>query len=157
MAIDVRPATPADAAALALVNIRSIREVCGKDYPDPAHLDQWCANKTVENFTTWMADPNQRMFAGLVDGVIAGVGVVQIEKGWVYMLYLAPEALGAGLGKALLATMEAEARAHGHTVLGLEATTTARAWYLRQRFVELGEVDVRGYPAYRMEKLLAPA
>jgi hypothetical protein len=72
--VAVRLAEPADAAALAAANIRSIREVCGQDYPDPAHLDRWCANKTAENFTTWMLDPDQRVFAGLVDGSWRGSG-----------------------------------------------------------------------------------
>jgi putative acetyltransferase len=155
MPIDVRPAVPDDAAALAAVNIRSIREVCGPDYDDPAHLDAWCANKTPENFRTWMGNAHQRTFTGLLDGTIAGVGLIDVEKGYIHMLYLAPEALGQGLGRALLRVMEQAASDAGHRTLGLHATITARAFYERQGFRHLGEELVRGKPSYKMEKTLA--
>ncbi len=85
---------------------------------------------------------------------MAGVGTMSVAKGFVHILYLVPEALGTGLGKALLARMEAEARAHGFATLGLESTITARGFYLKQGYRELGETEVRGWPAYRMEKAL---
>jgi GNAT superfamily N-acetyltransferase len=155
MPIDVRPAVPDDAAALAAVNIRSILEVCGPDYHDPAHLDAWCANKSPENFQKWMGNAHQRTFTGLLDGVIAGVGLIDVEKGHIHMLYLAPEALGRGLGRALLREMEQAAAEAGHRTIGLHATITARGFYERQGFRNLGEELVRGKPSYKMEKALA--
>jgi GNAT superfamily N-acetyltransferase len=155
MAIIVRPAVPDDAVALAAVNIRSIREVCGPDYDDAAHLDDWCANKTPENFRKWMDNAHQRTFTGLLDGTIAGVGLIDVERGYVHMLYLVPEALGRGLGRALLRAMEQAAAEAGHGTIGLHATITARAFYERQGFTHLGEELVRGKPSYKMEKTLA--
>lgn len=154
MGIHVRAAEEADAAGLAEVNIRSIQEVCGKDYPDPAHLDRWCANKTEENFRQWMAEPQMRVLAGMVGDRLGGIGMIDLEKGYVHMLYLVPEALGHGLGKAMLAEMERLARAQGHAKLALHSTITARTFYEAQGFQTLAEVEKLGYPSYQMEKAL---
>jgi GNAT superfamily N-acetyltransferase len=154
MSIHVRLAEEADAAGLAAVNIRSIREVCGKDYQDPDHLDRWCANKTEENFRKWMAEPQMRVLAGLVDDRLGGIGMIDLEKGYVHMLYLVPEALGHGLGKAMLAEMERLARAHGHGKLELHSTITARTFYEAQGFQNLAQVEKHGYPSFQMEKAL---
>lgn len=154
MGIHVRQAVEADAAGLAEVNVRSIREVCGKDYADPDHLDRWCANKTPENFRTWIAEPDSRVLAGLVDDRLAGIGMIDLEKGYVHMLYLVPEALGHGLGKAMLKEMERLAREHGHTKLELHATITARTFYEAQGFRNLAQIEKHGYPSFHMEKAL---
>jgi GNAT superfamily N-acetyltransferase len=154
MTIQVRVAREEDAETLAEVNIRSIREVCGPDYPDPAHLDDWCANKTPENFRKWIAQSHTRVLAGLVGDRIGGIGMVDLEKGFVYMLYLVPEALGHGLGKAMLAEMERLAAAAGRTKLELQSTITARTFYESQGYTNLGEVEHRDKPSYKMEKAL---
>ena len=156
MGIQVRVAEEADAEALCEVNIRSIREVCGPDYNDPDHLDQWCANKTPENFRKWIADPGSRVLAGVVGDRIGGIGMVDLAKGFIYMLYLAPEALGHGLGKAMLAEMERLAVAAGRTRMELQSTITARTFYEAQGYTNTGEIEHRGKPAYQMHKILSP-
>lgn len=149
----VRPATPEDAEALCDVNVRSIREVCGRDYTRE-RLDAWCANKRPESYRQWLADPKLRLYAGELDGRVAGVALLD-TNGWVFLLYVAPEALGTGLGKALLHHLEEQARTLGLDRLQLKSTITARAFYERQGYANLGPSEDET-PSYRMEKALRP-
>lgn len=151
MSLHVRPATPGDAPKLCEVNTRSIREICGKDYA-PDRLDTWCANKVPGNYLKWLADPKLRLYAGELDGRVAGVGLLDVN-GWIFLLYVEPEALGTGLGKALLQHMEQEARGMGLSRLMLKSTITARAFYASQGYVDLGPTGDE-IPSYRMEKQL---
>ncbi|MDB5096816.1 MAG: family N-acetyltransferase [Cyanobacteria bacterium RYN_339] len=151
MTLNIRPATVEDAPALCDVNLRSIREICGKDYP-PDRLDTWCANKVPGNYLKWLADPKLRLYAGERDGRVAGVGLLDVN-GWIFLLYVEPEALGSGLGKALLAHMEQEARAMGLGRLQLKSTITARDFYARQGYEDLGPTGDE-IPSFRMEKAL---
>ena len=149
--IEVRPAVPDDAPALCDVNIRSIREICAPDYP-PERVETWCANKVPANYLKWLADPKLRLYTGLLEGRIAGVALLDIN-GWVFLMYVAPEALGQGLGKAMLHRLEDDARALGLTQLQLKSTITARAFYERQGYANLGPTQDE-IPSFRMEKPL---
>ena len=54
----VRDALPEDAAAAVAVLRASIAELCVADHQnDPASLERWLRNKTVQNFVAWLADP----------------------------------------------------------------------------------------------------
>ena len=150
--LEVRAALPEEAAALCDVNVRSIRELCGPDYA-PEVLERWCAHKRPESFLRWLHDPKLRLYTGLLDGRIAGVALLDVN-GWVFLLYLLPEALGHGLGKAMLRHVEAEARRYGVTTLQLKSTITARAFYERQGYTNLGPTGDE-IPSFRMEKALA--
>jgi GNAT superfamily N-acetyltransferase len=143
---------PEDVPALCDVNIRSIREVCARDYSEES-LEDWCANKVPETYLGWLANPKLRLYTGLYAGKVAGVGLFD-TNGWIFLLYVAPEALGTGLGKALLVAMEAQARELGLPTLRLRSTLTARAFYESQGYVNLGFVDGER-PAYEMEKVIS--
>lgn len=147
----VRPAVDADVEALCEVNVRSIREICAPDYP-PERVESWAGHKTPESFRRWLADPKLRLYAGELEGRIAGVALLDVN-GWVFLLYVVPEALGAGLGKAMLRHLEAEARGLGLGKLALKSTITAREFYERQGYANLGETGDE-IPSYRMEKQL---
>ena len=154
MPIEVRHAIPDDAEALTEVNIRSIREICGAtgDYT-PEQLAFWVSNKTPTQFLKWMANEDMRLYTGLIDDVVSGVGLLDLS-GQILLLYLVPEAQGKGLGKALLQEMENEARYWDLSKLALESTTVARAFYESQGYRNLGPSS-RKMPAFRMEKTLA--
>lgn len=157
VAVQVRLATPGDAPTLCDVNIRSIREVCGPDYP-PSVMDGWLANKTPGAFAAWADHPELRLYAGLLEGRIAGVALLRVAGapaapgvGVVQLLYVAPEALGTGLGKAMLARLEATARAAGLARLQLKSTLTAREFYVRQGYQDDGLAEGR-IPGHAMWK-----
>lgn len=136
--IEVRHAVPDDAEALTEVTIRSILEICGVsgDYT-PEQIEAWVENKTPTNFLKWMASPDLRLYAGLLDGTIAGVGMFSLD-GEIELLYLVPEARGHGLGRALLSEIESEAEFLELSPLRLNATTVAVAFYERHGYRNLG-------------------
>ena len=149
--LTVRLATAADAEALCVVNVRSIVEICGKDY-SAERVMAWCANKQPASYLKWLADPKLRLYAGEIDGVVAGVALLDIN-GWVFLLYVTPETLGAGLGKAMLRRLEEDAVALGLERLQLKSTVTAREFYERQGYTNHGPSDDE-MPSFRMEKWL---
>lgn len=132
----IRRATRDDAAQACQVLIRSIREVCAKDYGyDEAILTPWCANKTVENVTAWIISPEHYFPVAEVSPLgIVGVGLLSVAAGQIALCYLVPEVLHQGVGKRLLTAMEAQAKAAGHTQVTLTSSITARDFYLRNGY-----------------------
>lgn len=150
--IEVRHALPEDAEALAEANIRSIREICGASGAyTPEQIAWWVENKVPTNYLKWMANSDLRLYTGLVDGAIAGVGMVDIDEGEIQLLYLVPEAQGRGLGAELLQTMEDEARFLGLGQMRLNSTVGALSFYARHGYRNLGP-EAHPLPSFRMEK-----
>ncbi|MBI2069005.1 MAG: GNAT family N-acetyltransferase [Elusimicrobia bacterium] len=155
MAVEVRVASPKDAADLARVNRRSILEICAKDYPG-VDLSAWVENKTPENFRKWEGDSDKTVVTGLLDGKIHGVGLLK-HDGWIKLCYVSPEALGKGLGKAILQFMETEAKTKGIKTIKLESTITAKDFYLRNGYKQGPKESCSACPgikAFPMEKTL---
>src|SRR4051794_21035352 len=69
--------------------------------------------------------PNVRFFVAYIDGAAVGCGAVSLFDGYaeVKRMYTCAAARGRGVGKALLAHIEQEARIAGKAVLRLETGT----------------------------------
>lgn len=136
----IRTARHEDAAKICDVLIRSVREICIKDHNhDEEIIQSWCGNKTPENVENWIADPfGYLVVAEAASSGIVGVAMYNRSAAKITLLYLAPEGLRQGLGTELLATLEAEARRLNHHEIELESTTTAREFYQRHGYQELG-------------------
>lgn len=90
-----------------------------------------------------LADPARHfveLLVAEVDGRVAGCGGLKRgdgKTGWILRMYLAKEARGRGLGKALLARLEDKARSLGMTRLMLESSRRyqdALGLYVRSGF-----------------------
>ena len=132
----IRRATREDAAHTYQVLVRSVREICAKDYGhDQALLAWWCANKTVETVTEWILHPaHYFLVAEVPPHGIVGVGLLDMPTGEIVLCYIVPEVLHQGVGKRLLSALEQQARALGHAHVGLESSITARDFYLRNGY-----------------------
>ena len=125
----VRAARPADADAAAAVLRGSITESCRADHQgDPATLGQWLANKTPEDFGTWLEHEDNYCVVAALEGPVCGVGLVN-RGGEIMLCYVAPEAQRRGVGRALYTALEAKARAWGLASLHLSSTLGARRFY----------------------------
>jgi GNAT superfamily N-acetyltransferase len=133
MELVVRRASSKDSADLARLTIRSIREICAKDYAD-ADLSSWLENKTPANFSAWAKSKDHSLYVAECQGIPSGVGLFS-HDGWIRLCYVLPEALKKGAGRALMAAMEAEACKRGLKRLELESTRTALKFYLRLGYV----------------------
>jgi|SRR5215813_6346910 len=98
----IRDAKQDDAINGCEVLRRSIAELCVADHKnDPAILGKWVGNKTLKNFSDWMAqDGNSRLVAAQDDQILA-VGSVT-DNGLITLLYVSPDARFCGISKALL-------------------------------------------------------
>lgn len=151
---EVRLARLEDAAALCAAHVRSIEAFCAKDYP-AEQVASWVAPKTPAFFARLLQDPGLRLWAGCWQGQVLGVACLD-RNGWIMLLYVAPEAVGKGLGAGLLHAMEHEAWRLGLPELRLKATVTAASFYRQAGYTDLGRgVDGVGKACHRMRKALA--
>jgi len=139
MGIEIRAATADDAADACRVLRRSITECCSVDHRnDPDVLAGWLGNKTPDNVASWIASPSNHTVVALRDGELVGVALVT-QAGKLSLCYVVPEALHAGMGKAMLDSVETQARAWGVSVLRLHSTAAGRDFFARNGYVLAGK------------------
>jgi GNAT superfamily N-acetyltransferase len=133
---------------------QSITHCCAPDHGnDPAILTAWLANKTPENLAAWMAAPGAAAWGAYRSDAL--VGFALLSHATLALCYVLPEALHRGVGRALLHAAEAHARQMDVTVLGLESTRTAQAFYLRNGYETAGPVKTwAGLQAQPIRKVL---
>lgn len=132
MTLAVGPADPRDPAAMAL--LRASHALMEDLFPPETNhyldIDQ-------------LAAPHIRFFAARLGERVVGTGALALIDGYgeVKSMFVAPEARGAGAGAAILARIEAEARAAGLPWLKLETgdlLDAAHRMYLRAGFAFCG-------------------
>lgn len=142
----LRPARSGEAALLSALALRSkghwdydaaFLEACRAELT--LHDDELAARRTV--------------VAELADGRIAGFGTLEgtAPTGELGMLFVDPDAIGRGVGRALLGHLVAAARALGFTLLTIDADPNAEAFYLAA-----GAVRVRAVPSESIPGRLLP-
>lgn len=151
--IAVRPAVPADAAAMSAVLVASITELCVADHDnDPKALAAWLANKSPEAMAQWFANPDNRLFVAERDGEIAAVGGYNGARR-IILNYVAPRHRRSGVSRALMEALEAEL---GPGEITLDSTVTARDFYRALGWEDAGPPTACGLvPGYPMRKVLA--
>lgn len=138
MGMEIRLAGPEDAAAVCAVVRRSILECCEADHHgQPEMLEAWLRNKTPDQVANWFTVPSNHSLVAVRDGAIIGFALLT-QAGKLSLLYVAPEALGSGAGKALLAAAEAQARHWGIGTLRLHATHDARPFFTHHGYISAG-------------------
>jgi GNAT superfamily N-acetyltransferase len=156
----VRPATLADVLGAVDAVRRSITVLCVEDHRnDPATLEHWLRNKTVEHFERWLLDPGNFVAVSHDGAVVCGVGLLR-RSGYVHLCYVRPERQRLGVGRAVLSALEARAFFWGIEELRLTSTATARLFYEKLGYLRDGEPEpgfgvVQGYPYRR--RLVPPA
>ena len=153
----VRPADGADADEIWRVHGDSIRTLCRERY-GPRQIAAWIAFRPPEAYRSALA--SRLLFVAEGEEGIVGFGQFDPARGEVEACYVAPAAVGRGVGSELLARMEGEARAAGHAVVRLNATLNAETFYARLGYRRLGAaVHLVGggieLDCVRMEKTLA--
>lgn len=152
----IRPAMPVDAEQICAVVRRSIVELCVEDHGnDPAILSRWLANKTVENVTRWIANPENINAVAESGGRLLAAACIR-RDGELILNYVSPDARFKGVSSKMLAFMEAQARALGLDVVRLESTRTARRFYSSRGYRDAAEpVEKFGLTAYPMARKIA--
>jgi GNAT superfamily N-acetyltransferase len=149
--VSVRPARADDAAAAVDVVRRSITESCAADHGGDAQtLERWLANKTVDRFIEWIANPENFAVVAEAGGRVAGVGLLR-HNGEINLLYVDPGAQSSGIGAAIHLALEQQARASGLAKLTLGSTLLACRFYERLGYQSTGASQsvfgvLRAYP-----------
>lgn len=118
----------------------SIRALCRERY-GPREIAAWIAFRPREAYRLALA--SRDLFVAEWQGEIVGFGQLDARRGEIEACYVAPEAVASGIGSALLARMEDEARRRGHTVVRLNATLNAEPFYARMGYRWLGRASHR--------------
>lgn len=155
--MEIRRAVPEDGEAACSVLRRSITLLCTADHrDDPVILAHWLANKTPAQLRGWIASDQQSVFVAVEDDTVLGVGSIT-SAGRIGLNYVAPEARFRGVSKAMLASLEAQARRYGMAQCVLESTATARRLYLSGGYAQIAApIRMFGTASYPMAKRLVP-
>jgi putative acetyltransferase len=147
-----------DAADLADVFFRSVRQVAISDYT-PAQVSAWAPERrTPERSHQWASDGRLVLLAtNLNDRAVAFIDLE--PDGHIDHIFCAPEAAGQGIASELYEATETAARQQEISRLYTEASELARRFFDRKGFVVLERQDMvlRGEPIhnYKMAKDLA--
>jgi uncharacterized cupin superfamily protein/predicted GNAT family N-acyltransferase len=154
----IRKAVPSDALAIHLAHMKSIKEICSKDYSTD-EIQAWGHRPFIEsqrlvpikNHSVWVVEESTKVegYAYLKVYEENGKRVAEVLG-----LYLTPKVLGKSLGKTLVALMLDEAKFLNASEVTLDATITAYDFYRKQGFVDNGPetmdkingVPIRGRP-----------
>jgi N-acetylglutamate synthase-like GNAT family acetyltransferase len=154
--ISVREARFDDAGEVIEVVRDSITRLCVVDHHnEPALLHAWLANKTPENFRLWLSNPENYCIVAEADA-ICGVGLLH-QSGEIRLLYVSPKVQRRGVGGALLAQLESQAREMGLSRLRLTSTAAARCFYDSMGYRDCGESELwQGIVCYKYDRLIVP-
>lgn len=132
MPIHIRVFEAADAHALARLFHASVHRAGVRHY-SPEQVAAW--SPSVPDPGTYVQRAQTRTLLVAVDdeGAIVGYGDLEPD-GHIDHLYCHPDKLGAGVGAAICAGLEAAARAAGIAALSVEASEGARGLFERQGF-----------------------
>ncbi|KPA90504.1 acetyltransferase [Pseudomonas asplenii] len=128
-AIDIRPAVAADAGIISRILLRSIRIGCSLDHRnEPARVEAWTRSRSIGHVRPWLADPRLYLNLAHLRGKPAGVGMAR-DDGRILLCYVQPEWFRRGVGRALVAGLEAWLATTGHGTAWLNSTLTAEGFY----------------------------
>jgi putative acetyltransferase len=155
--VTIRGYSPRDAAGLADVFFRSVRQVALSDYT-AAQVQAWGPGPRTAEWAHAEASDG-RLVLVAADADDCPVAYIDLEPdGHINRLFCAPEAAGQGIASRLYDVMEAAARQQGIKSLFTEASELARRLFERKGFaaVERQDLVVRGVAIhnYRMAKAL---
>lgn len=161
---ETRRAHPADAQAILLAHLDSIRSIGPTFYPSEI-VEEWGAGLTPDVYAEAMAGGEAFFIAtGQIDDRPAVLGfathrVDDAEDG--VSVYVRGSVARRGIGTALLRLAEAHAREHGATSIHIQASLAGVGFYRANGFEERGRGEAvlmtgRSMPCVFMRKRLIP-
>ena len=118
-----------------------------RDY-HPDLIDRWAPrDKDLVEWAARLARTNP--FVAIVDEQIVGMAEIETATGYIDYFYVLPDFQGRGVGRALMATIESEARRTGTGRLSADVSVTAKPFFEAQGFtvIEARSNVVIGHPA----------
>lgn len=119
-----------DAQELAVLISRTLREVNANDYPSNV-IRFMCSQYTPEKLID-QAETRQ-IYVCERDGKLTGTVALQDKE--ILALYVHPDHMGVGIGKALMTHLEDAAKKAGVKRLNMNASLTAETFYRKLAYV----------------------
>jgi GNAT superfamily N-acetyltransferase len=139
MGITIRKAAPTDAPGACALLRRSIEVCCAPDHQaQPGILESWLGNKTPHNVASWFAAPTNCALVAERANELIGLSLLT-QAGKISLCYVLPDALGGGVGRALLSAAEAQARAWNISKLHLHSPVSASGFFERLGYTNAGK------------------
>lgn len=153
--VRIRPFDPADGPACADLQTRAIAAISARVY-GPEDRAAWADGVAAQRYADAVA--RGETFAVAVGETGTVLGFASALPGRVVNLFVAPEAQGAGIGRALLAWAEKAAAGDGATEIAVDAALSALPFYRSQGFREIGRArqETRGGRRIEIAKLVKP-
>lgn len=161
--VSVRLATIDDVPSVATIHVRSWQRTYRGHLPD-AELDSLDIERRATMWRRLMANPQHVLLVGVLDGTVAGFSSLtpsrdadaQPGTAEVAAIYVHPDSVRMGLGRALMAASLDMARARGERALTLwvlESNQAARSFYERCGLRWDGGSKVEERPGYVIKDL----
>jgi GNAT superfamily N-acetyltransferase len=128
--MQIRKATIEDASVSFAIRREAIRAQCHGHYP-LQDLEIWTAGEMSETFAKRVAD---LFHVAVVDGRVVGTGMIDLATGKIDAVFVAPEYMRRGIGRALMAYLERLATAAERQEIHLDATLNAAPFYRAMGF-----------------------
>lgn len=140
----IRPCRVTDAPGLAALYHRAVHDGTAPRY-DAAQRAAWSpAPPTGEDWRRRLIDADTMLAER--DDTPLGFMTLDLGTGWLDFAYVAPEAMGQGVGETLYAVLEGRARVAGLSRLETEASLLAEGFFARRgwRLSKRQEVERHG-------------
>ena len=152
----IRRAEADDVPAMHAMHLASIRAFCAGHY-GPEQLNAWTQCITPEAYLAGMERLDVRV--AVRAGTMLGLCITDASERAVKALYVAPEAAGTGVGRALLDHAEGLLMDAGARVAAVESTLNAVGFYAANGYGRVADTvftlpDGIALPCVRMEKVL---
>lgn len=131
MDIVIRKAIETDAAAIWMIRTAAIRQQCKGFYPDDL-LDRWTEGQMTEPFVKVVAE---KFYVATNFGEVLGTGMICLESGQLDAIFVRPDMMQRGVGRAMVTFLEELGYRAGLEELVLNSTLNAAAFYRRCGFV----------------------
>lgn len=122
--LKIRTAEAADAPAVWRAHVEAIRVLCRGDYA-AAEIEAWAGPRKPEDYLGQIS--GGRIFVAEADGKIAGFAEFSGEE--IRAVYVRPEFVRGGVGRALFTRVLAEMKARGVRIAQLDASITSVPFY----------------------------
>jgi GNAT superfamily N-acetyltransferase len=139
MGLTIKDATIRRAIAADAVALTEIAHAAKRHWGYPERwIEMW---KDALTITPRFISEN-KVYAARVDGEIAGFSALVADAGrvWLEHLWVSPQHIGTGIGKALFIHAAGEAASTGASVLEIESDPNAEGFYKRMGSSRVGEV-----------------
>jgi GNAT superfamily N-acetyltransferase len=136
--ITIRQAATDDANQIHELHTRSVQILC-KNHYSPEQIAGWLKNRTPQGYLSGIE--RGEMFVVVEGEHIVGFG--HAIPGEVVAVYVDPERIKQGVGRAILAEGITKARSGHQGAIRLEATLNAQEFYTKVGFIEVERKTVR--------------